>query len=717
MTFSRSEKPLLGPEIICLIFLVLYMLTTAPSLGWRDAPEFTVTTHTLGIAHPAGFPTYSLLSKLLTFIPLGSIPFRINLFSALFAALTLYTLYLLVKRLAGDENKALDEFPAALAAACSVLVLGLSATLWENATTTEVYSLNLFFLAVMFYAAIRWSSGQGDAWLYAGSFLYGLAAGNHAAVALYLPAFLLFFFLRGRENTFQRFFPVVFFFLIGFSVYLYLPLRSLADPTIDRGNPETLANFLSHITDRKDAGTHFQTVRGGVSFFEPARVFLIRTVPWFFWPFGLPLVLVGLTQMLRSNRVLAAALVYITLANIFFFIDWTNATAFLPAWFCLALLWGIGMAWILSRMSLPDKRSGRMVLTGLFILLLSGGIALQLPHQNRSHAFLAMEIFRADYENMAPDAISLTSIQWFHQRAFQDVYRQREDITVIGLSDFISPDYFHYVTAGRFPKAAVPPGSYSRESGVEFLQKFIAANLDNRREIYWEPTDMTEIFFKNLAPELEILFKFTRRPVERLEQAVVQAAFDRLRLKLEQEIDREGLLADKRVDAYYIRFLIRFADYLRLHRRGVDAIATINLVEGLFGADGKDSLDFRTLNNLDNLKGAIFLNLGRVEEAEDRFKHMAERDDLSYDAWANLGLIYLKTGRPGLALEALNKAVSVNPLFPEAYFSLARYFRQKGDLEKAGEYYLKSKALNPKPGLASEIRKDLETLAKGGDSP
>ncbi len=358
-----------------------------------------------------------------------------------------------------------------------------------------------------------------------------------------------------------------------------------------------------------------------------------------------------------------------------------------------------------------------MFLTGLFILLLSGGIALQLPHQNRSHAFLAMEIFRADYEKMAPDAISLTSIQWFHQRAFQDVYRQREDITVIGLSDFISPDYFHYVTAGRFPKAAVPPGSYSRESGVEFLQKFIAANLDNRREIYWEPTDMTEIFFKNLAPELEILFKFTRRPVERLEQAVVQAAFDRLRLKLEQEIDREGLLADKRVDAYYIRFLIRFADYLRLHRRGVDAIATINLVEGLFGADGKDSLDFRALNNLDNLKGVIFLNLGRIEEAEDRFKHMAERDDLSYDAWANLGLIYLKTGRPDLALEVLNKAVSLSPQFPEAYFSLARYFRQKGDLEKAREYYLKSRALNPKPSLASEIRKDLEILAKGGDSP
>ncbi|MEE9516225.1 MAG: DUF2723 domain-containing protein, partial [Candidatus Adiutricales bacterium] len=235
MISSRSEKSLLGPEIICLVFLILYFLTAAPSLGWRDAPEFTVTTLTLGIAHPAGFPTYSLLTKALTFIPLGSIAFRLNLFSALFAALALYILYSLVKRLATEEIRPSTEFPWAYAAACSVLVIGLSATLWENATTTEVYTLNLFFLAFIFYSAIRWSSGDGDCWLYAGSFLYGLAAGNHASVALYLPGFLVYFFLCSRESTFRRLMCILLFFLAGFSVYLYLPIRSLADPTIDWG--------------------------------------------------------------------------------------------------------------------------------------------------------------------------------------------------------------------------------------------------------------------------------------------------------------------------------------------------------------------------------------------------------------------------------------------------------------------------------------------------
>ena len=68
-----------------------YLLTLSPTILWRDTPEFANVAFTLSIAHPAGFPTYSLLVKSLTFIPLGSIAFKTNLASAIFFFLISYS--------------------------------------------------------------------------------------------------------------------------------------------------------------------------------------------------------------------------------------------------------------------------------------------------------------------------------------------------------------------------------------------------------------------------------------------------------------------------------------------------------------------------------------------------------------------------------------------------------------------------------------------------
>jgi hypothetical protein len=85
--------------IFDLFFLILipgcfYLSTLAPSIGYLDSPEFVDTSFALGISHPAGFPAYNLIAKAITFLPLGSIAFRVNLFSALFACMTLSVLYL-----------------------------------------------------------------------------------------------------------------------------------------------------------------------------------------------------------------------------------------------------------------------------------------------------------------------------------------------------------------------------------------------------------------------------------------------------------------------------------------------------------------------------------------------------------------------------------------------------------------------------------------------
>src|SRR5450759_4703222 len=53
----------------------------------------------LDIAHPTGYPTYVLLGKLWSFLPIGSVAFRMNLLSAVYAAVAVGLTVLILGRL------------------------------------------------------------------------------------------------------------------------------------------------------------------------------------------------------------------------------------------------------------------------------------------------------------------------------------------------------------------------------------------------------------------------------------------------------------------------------------------------------------------------------------------------------------------------------------------------------------------------------------------
>src|SRR4030042_7150041 len=84
-------------SIICFFIpFILYLFTVCPTVYWRDAGEFQVVAYQLGIAHPAGSPFYVLITKIFTFLPFGSIAFKVNLASAFFGAALLRLIFLLI---------------------------------------------------------------------------------------------------------------------------------------------------------------------------------------------------------------------------------------------------------------------------------------------------------------------------------------------------------------------------------------------------------------------------------------------------------------------------------------------------------------------------------------------------------------------------------------------------------------------------------------------
>ncbi|MCK5596783.1 MAG: DUF2723 domain-containing protein, partial [Candidatus Eisenbacteria sp.] len=69
-----------------LVPLVIYICTLARAVTFVDSGELSAVAATLGIAHPPGYPLFTLLGRLLSLIPVGTIPFRVGLVSALSAA-------------------------------------------------------------------------------------------------------------------------------------------------------------------------------------------------------------------------------------------------------------------------------------------------------------------------------------------------------------------------------------------------------------------------------------------------------------------------------------------------------------------------------------------------------------------------------------------------------------------------------------------------------
>ncbi|MEK6846498.1 MAG: DUF2723 domain-containing protein, partial [Nanoarchaeota archaeon] len=185
--------------LILIISSLLYLLTLSPTVSWGDSGELATVAYTLGIAHPSGYPTYTLLGHLFTYIPFGSVAWRVNLMSAVFASLTVLLLYFICYKLTSSK----------LASFAASLVLAFSTTFWSQAVVAEVYTMNTFFMALNLLILLHWREKQeaGEPhkrWLYLFSLTYGLSLTHHLTSIFLLPGFFYLILVKkqgGEEEA------------------------------------------------------------------------------------------------------------------------------------------------------------------------------------------------------------------------------------------------------------------------------------------------------------------------------------------------------------------------------------------------------------------------------------------------------------------------------------------------------------------------------------
>lgn len=221
--------------IVAAALFLLYAITAPRTVALEDDGLFILSGYFLGIEHPPGFPLHTLLAKLFTLLPFGSVAYRVHLLSALFGALTCGLLWMCARTLVESR------VPAYLAA----LGLGLSPAFWSQSLIAEVYTLNTFFFVLLVMLGLR-----RDAlllpWMALG---FGLSLANHwPLMLLAAPAFAVLLWPMRAELA-RRAGLLSWLVLLGLAPYAWMVYRSWkALPVSFYGPLETLPEiwfFLS----------------------------------------------------------------------------------------------------------------------------------------------------------------------------------------------------------------------------------------------------------------------------------------------------------------------------------------------------------------------------------------------------------------------------------------------------------------------------------------
>lgn len=295
----------------------------------------------LGISHPPGFPVFTWIGHLFTFIPVGDIAYRVNLMSAFFGALVIPIVYMIIRIFALKSKDGFENFASRCGAILGSLSLAFSIYYWSDAEIADKVTLYTFFIASTILVALVWADKKDIRLIYLLSLLFGLSVGAYPTNILYMPSFLVFLFLVDSKVLTNKktlvsligiFIPIV---LIPF---LYLYIRAWQTPVYAYADIRNINTFLNFITAREYSHIPFSLPlsKGLGLYFR----YLFSNVSMV----GVVIGVIGIGLSLKRNMLWSAFLASLSFINIFFFAQYNSFDIYLkffPSYMIFSIFIGL----------------------------------------------------------------------------------------------------------------------------------------------------------------------------------------------------------------------------------------------------------------------------------------------------------------------------------------------------------------------------------------
>ncbi len=200
---------------VCLIACTVYIMTAEAGGSFWDCGEFVSSCYKLQIPHPPGAPLFVLLGRMFIIL-FGDNPLTaakaVNTMSAVASGFTILFLFWTITHFArrisnvktSDLLTSSQTWAIMGAGVVGALAYTFSDSFWYSAVEGEVYAMSSFFTAIVFWAILKWENHAdepgADRWIVFIFFLMGLSIGVHLLNLLTIPAIVMVYYFRKKDD-------------------------------------------------------------------------------------------------------------------------------------------------------------------------------------------------------------------------------------------------------------------------------------------------------------------------------------------------------------------------------------------------------------------------------------------------------------------------------------------------------------------------------------
>jgi hypothetical protein len=482
-----DSRTRLGAAAVFALCLLVYAATLYPTVPGGDAGELVVVAQHLAVAHPPGYPLWTMLAWLATLVPTGSIAWRVAWVSALPAAAASALLFWSV---ASYLRPMLAPWLASASAALAAGLFAFSPTVWLYAVGAEVFPLHAFVVALLFALALAWERSRDVRIALAIAFTSGLGLTNHLTLVFYVVPIAAWLLWTGRQQlvTTASLARLGIAALAGLSPYAYLWLAGLTENPYSWGDTATAGGLVDHLL-RRDYGTfqllpsgHAASASFGSKVLSYAAHFSAAT-----FGAGIPLAIAAVAIARTRDGfvplVAGCALLYLvvfhSLANVAVgdpLLLGVLARFWMQADVALSLLAGIGFGLVFARFGARSTWIAWAAAALLVVLRLGASGGERIGRGDR----VVEDYGRAILEPLPPRTLLLTHGDLITNtvRYLQSAARVREDVVILD-QELLTKRWYVRRMAALHPDVRFPGARYHPTEADGFsMKQLLDANRD-----------------------------------------------------------------------------------------------------------------------------------------------------------------------------------------------------------------------------------------------